>query len=108
MYPYLYRMALDYLSIPGKTYYYCKLGSSTECRRAVLATSVHVEHVFSQGHILLSHICSHLSVQSTHALMCLGVWSSMGYVLNSDIKATAIKPELLGDEKELVDGWDDI
>ena len=69
-----------------------------------LATSVHVERVFSQGRILLSHIRSRLSVQSTCALMCLGVWSLMGYVEDSDIKAATIKPELLGDEKELVVG----
>ena len=74
----------------------------------ILATSVHVERVFSQGRILLSHIRSRLSVQSTRALMCLGVWSSMGYVMDSDIKAATVKPELLGDEKDLEDGWDDI
>ena len=73
-----------------------------------LATSVHVEQVFSQGHILLSHICSCLSVQSACALMCLGVWSLMGYVKDSDIQAATVKPEVSGEEKELVDGWDDI
>ena len=51
----------------------------------ILATSVHVERVFSQGRILLSHIHSCLSVQSMRALMCLGVWSLMGYVMDSDI-----------------------
>jgi hypothetical protein len=73
-----------------------------------LATSVHVERVFSQGRILLSHIRSRLSVQSTRALMCLGVWSLMGYVEDSDIKAAAIKPEIVGEEQELKDGWDSI
>ena len=76
--------------------------------KITLATSVHVERVFSQGRILLSHIRSRLSVQSTRALMCLGVWSMMGYVKDSDIKAATVKPEVLGEEKELVDGWDDI
>src|SRR5258708_26608741 len=71
-----------------------------------LATSVHVERVFSQERILLSHIRSRLSVQSTCALMSLGAWSLMGYVEDSDIKAATIKPELLGDEKQLVVGWD--
>jgi hypothetical protein len=74
----------------------------------VQATSVHVERVFSQGRILLSHIRSRLSVQSTRALMCLGVWSLMGYVKDTDMKPTAILPEVIGDEEELKDGWDDI
>ena len=32
----------------------------------------------------------------------------MGYVMDSDIKAATVKPELLGDEKDVEDGWDDI
>jgi len=40
--------------------------------------------------------------------MCLGVYSLMGYVRDSDIKAMAVKLEIIGEEKELVDGWDDI
>jgi hypothetical protein len=64
--------------------------------------------VFSQGRILLSHIRSRLSVQSTRALMCLGVWSLMGYVNDSDIKAAVIIPDIIGDEDEIADGWDDI
>lgn len=64
--------------------------------------------MFSQGRILLSHIRSRLSVQSTRALMCLGVWSLMGYVNDSDIKAAVIIPDIIGDEDEIADGWDDI
>jgi len=44
------------------------------------ATSVDVERTFSQGRLVLSHLRSRLSVQSTQALLCLGVWSKMGYV----------------------------
>ncbi|KIM35199.1 hypothetical protein M413DRAFT_45954, partial [Hebeloma cylindrosporum] len=53
-----------------------------------------VERVFSQGRLLLSHIRSCLSVQSMHALMCLGVWSLLGFVKDSDVKAVVILPEL--------------
>jgi hypothetical protein len=75
-----------------------------------LATSVAVECVFSQGRIVLSHLRSRLSVQSTRALMCLGVWSLLGFVNNSDIKAVVTLPGVPVDEKEdfLADGWDAI
>ena len=75
-----------------------------------LATSVDVERVFSQGRLLLSHIRSRLSVQSTRALMCLGVWSLLGYVKDSDVKAVVVLPELRADkdEDELEINWDRI
>jgi hypothetical protein len=72
----------------------------------ILATSVNVERVFSMGRILLSHLRSRLSVQSTRALMCVGAWSLMGYVKNSDLDAAAMLPEVEGDEEELDDAWD--
>ena len=69
-----------------------------------------VERVFSQGRLLLSHIRSRLSVQSTRALMCLGVWSLLGFVKDSDVKAVVILPELRADEDEgeLEVNWDKI
>ena len=68
-----------------------------------------VERVFSQGRLLLSHIRSRLSVQSTRALMCLGVWSKLGFITDSDIKAAVVVlPELTGDEEELGINWDRI
>jgi hypothetical protein len=72
-----------------------------------LATSVDVERTFSQGRLLLSHVRSRLSVQSTRALMCLGVWSLKGYVKDDDILPL---PELLDgeEEDELSDNWDAI
>ena len=73
-----------------------------------LATSVNVERVFSKGRILLSHLRSRLSVQSTHALMCLGEWSLMGFVRDSDIIAAAALPEVDGEEEELGQDWDAI
>ena len=69
-----------------------------------------VERVFSQGQLLLSHIQSRLSVQSTHALMCLGVWSLLGYVRDYDVKTVVVLPEFqAGDEEEeLKLGWDKV
>jgi hypothetical protein len=77
----------------------------------ILATSVDVERVFSQGRLLLSHIRSRLSVQSTRALMCLGVWSKLGFITDSDVKAAVLTlPELNedDDENELDINWDRI
>jgi len=68
----------------------------------VLAMSDNVEWFFSKGHILLSHLHSHLSVQSTHALICVRAWSLLGYVINKDIKAATTLPEELGED------WDNI
>ena len=70
-------------------------------------TSVDVERVFSQGHIILSHLQSRLSVQSTRALMCLGVWSQLGYVKDSDIAEVVMQPEI-SEEGQLAEGWDSI
>ena len=69
-----------------------------------------VKRVFSQGRLLLSHIRSCLSIQSTRALMCLGVWSLLGFVKDSDVKAVVILPELHADEDEgeLEIDWDKI
>ena len=72
-----------------------------------VATSIDVEHVFSKGRILLSHLRNRLSVQSTRALMCLGAWSLMGYVRDSDVKAVTMLPDLEDDEEEpLEENWD--
>ena len=64
--------------------------------------------MFSQGRIVLSHLRSRLSVQSTRALMCLGVWSRLGYVQDVDIKAVVSLPEIPADGKEddLPQDWD--
>ena len=72
--------------------------------------SVDVECVFSQDWLLFSHIQSHLSVQSMCALMCLGVWSLLGYIKNYDMKAVVVLPELQADEEEgeLKLGWDKV
>jgi hypothetical protein len=73
------------------------------------ATSVDVERTFSQGRLLLSHIRNQLSIQSTRALLCLGVWSLMGYVKDADVKAATVLPEVGSDEEiELPLDWDAI
>ena len=74
------------------------------------ATSIDVEHTFSQGQLLLSHVRSCLSIQSTRALMCLGTWGLLGYVNDTDVKAITILPELRAGEKkgQLLLDWDEI
>ena len=65
--------------------------------------------MFSQGQLLLSHIRNCLSVQLTQALLCLGVWSQMGYVRDQDIKAATILPEVeLEEVEDLQEDWDAI
>ncbi len=46
----------------------------------------------------------------TRALMCLGVWSRLGYVRNSDIRAVVVLPEVPANTREgnLAAGWDSI
>jgi hypothetical protein len=67
-----------------------------------------MEHVFSKGRILLSHIQNCLSMQSIHALMCLGNWSKLAYVRDQDILVVIMLPDVEGDEEDLQDGWDTI
>ncbi|KIM36132.1 hypothetical protein M413DRAFT_20603 [Hebeloma cylindrosporum] len=65
------------------------------------ATSTDVERIFSKGRLVLSHIRNRLSVASTRALMCLGAWSKLDLVWDSDIKAATILPDIVGEEAEL-------
>ena len=58
--------------------------------------------------LLLSHVRSWLSVQSTRALMCLEVWDKMGYVENGDIWLATSLPEVRSIESELTYDWDAI
>jgi hypothetical protein len=81
-------MALDYLTIP--------------------ATSTDVERLFSRGHLLLSHVRSRISAQSTHALLCLGSWSQLNLVKENDVRAATMLPEI-DDDRDDMDmdvGWD--
>jgi hypothetical protein len=96
-------MALDYLTIPGTPSF---ISVFSYLLITLSATSVDVERTFSQGRLVLSHVRSRLSVQSTRALLCLGVWSTMGYVHDSDILPAAVLPEVDGEEDELARDWD--
>jgi hypothetical protein len=66
---------------------------------------VAVEHVFSKGRLILSHVRNHLSAQSTRALLCLGYWSKLGYVTLEDLKVGASLPDVKGDETWSDDEW---
>ena len=107
IYPRLSRMAMDYLSIPGKHSLFVVNGFPHPDIN-LTATSVAVERTFSQGRLVLSHVRSRLCVQSTHALLCVGVWSVLGYVKDSDVKAAAVFPEVDGKEDELTEDWDSL
>jgi hypothetical protein len=103
-FPHLALMAHNYLSIPGKamvTY------PHTNQTYKLLATTVDVERVFSQGWLILSHVQSHLSIQSTRALLCLGAWCQHGLVKGSHIKS-ALGDEVISEESELSTDWDAI
>ena len=44
-----------------------------------------MEHVFSRGHILLFHLHNQLSAQIVQALLCLGEWSYLNLVDDSNV-----------------------
>ena len=64
--------------------------------------------VFSQGRLLLSHMRSCLSIQSMHALLCLGKWSTLDLVKDSDVRACLTVDEVGKGEEVLVEDWDAI
>ena len=71
------------------------------------ATSIDVEHLFSRSHLLLSHVHSQLSAQSTQVLLCLGSWSWLGLVKDTNVLAVMVLDDVERDEEpELDDGWD--
>ena len=60
-----------------------------------------VEHIFSKGRLLLSHVRNRLSAESTRALLCLGNWSGAGLVKNEDVQAATRLPDVKeGDGEE--------
>jgi hypothetical protein len=96
-------MARDYLSIPGTR------SLNLFARRLLfhyLATSIDVERTFSQGRLLLSHVRSRLSIHSTRALLCLGTWSALDLVKDSDIRVCLTRDEIGKDEGDLAEDWD--
>ncbi|RDX49753.1 hypothetical protein OH76DRAFT_1482859 [Lentinus brumalis] len=77
---------------------------------AYLTIPVDIERVFSRGRLLLPHVRNGLSAQSIRALLCLGEWSLLELIDDSDVEATVAKlGELEGDDEILLeDGWDKI
>lgn len=68
-----------------------------------------MEHVLSHSRLILSHVWSCLSAQSTCTLLCLRSWSLLGYIKDSDVEAVARMPDVEGNvEEELEEGWDSI
>jgi hypothetical protein len=99
-------MALDYLTIPGMSAH-IKTSHYTSSL-LFLATSVDVERVFSKGRIILSHLRNRLSIQSTRVLMCLGVWSVLGYMKDHHLTPVTSLPDLedSAEEEGVEEGWD--
>jgi hypothetical protein len=80
------------LTIPGKQQY-----SSVRLLLTVsAATSIDVERLFSRGRLVLSHTRSRLATQTTRAILCLGAWSKMGLVKDTDVLAVAKMKEVEG------------
>ena len=71
-----------------------------------LATTVDIERVFSCGRLILPHVHNCLAVQSTRALLCVGIWSLLGLVKDSDIKMSVGKDDIVGEEDDLPKNWD--
>ena len=97
-------MAMDFLTIPSMYFHF----SNDLLTIIIVATSIDVKWTFSQGCLLLLHVQSWLSVQLTHALLCLRVWSLMEYVKDSDMNVAAILPEVVGEEEEHANDWDSL
>ncbi len=78
----------------------------------ILATSVDVERTFSKGRLLLMHVRSHLSAQTTRAVICVGNWSLAGYMKSDDAKKIAELSDLSDNSDmsdfEMEEGWDKI
>ncbi len=81
-------------------------GGCAQLRRLILSESSCVGVLT----LLLPHVWNGLSAQSICAFLCLGEWSLLELVDDSDIEGTVSKlGELDGDDKVLLeDGWDRI
>ena len=49
-----------------------------------------------------------MSSQTTHTLICLGIWSQLNLIKAQDVKTVSKLPDLTGDEDILEDRWDAI
>ena len=84
-YPNLYRMALDYLSIPGKQSNH--ILSYMSLIVLLVATSTAVERVFSQGRQLLAFTRNRLHASSVRAFLCMGSWGRNDLIFFEDVLA---------------------
>lgn len=66
-----------------------------------------MERLFSRGRLLLSHVRSRLSTQSTRALLCLGIWSKLDLVKSADVNEVSGLQDVK-EEEGLEDRWDRI
>lgn len=56
----------------------------------------------------MSHVRSRLSIHSTRALLCVGTWSTLNLVKDSDVKACLGADDVGEDEEDLAEDWDAI
>jgi hypothetical protein len=70
-----------------------------------LATTIDVKQVFSHGHLILLHVHSYLAVQSTHTLLCVGIWSLLGLVKDNESKIARSKDDIIGKKDDLPENW---
>ena len=97
----------DFLSILGKFFFFLILILKylSIFLNIILTASVAVEHVFSKGHLLLSHIRNRMSAQSTCALLCLSTLNKLGYIEIYDLTAAASLLDVGPDEIWLDEEW---
>ena len=84
-YPRLSRMAISYLTCPSEFLSFSHLVKLADLLSS--ATSVDVERIFSHGRILLPHTRNRMTSTTARALMCVGEWSRLGWVQDSDVVA---------------------
>jgi hypothetical protein len=68
----------------------------TTCLILSQATLVDVERVFSCGRLILSHVRSRLSAQSTRALLCIRHWSEHNFIKDVDVEMVVKMPDVTG------------
>ena len=69
-----------------------------------------VERIFSHGHIILSYLRNHLSVQTVRALICVDEWIKVGLIKEKHIHdwIQGLKDIEEDDESYVDEGWDNI
>ena len=65
--------------------------------QSCLVRSIDVEHFFSCGQLLLSHVQSQLSAHTKAAILCLKPWSHVDLIKNEDILKVTSLPDVISD-----------